>query len=185
MRDLETENLNIRRFKLSDVEDVHKNLATEKQLEECLGYHVHSNLEETRMMVSSYIKEYDMSALVWAIEEKSSNKVIGYINALEVSMLNKRCDIKFGIAFNWVEKELMEEALICVLDYLFNVRKFNIVTSYFFDGYPIVAKIKRKILEKVGMQQDAVLRNRQINEKSGVAENKVVYSILKEEFKII
>ena len=57
MKDLETKNLNIRRFKLSDVEDVHKNLATEKQLEECLGYHVHSNLEETRMMVSSYIKE--------------------------------------------------------------------------------------------------------------------------------
>lgn len=185
MKDLETKNLNIRRFKLSDVEDVHKNLATEKQLEECLGYHVHSNLEETRMMVSSYIKEYDMNALAWAIEEKSSNKVIGYINALEVSMINKRCDIKFGIAFEWLEKGLMEEALICVLDYLFNIRKFNIVTSYFFDGYPKIAKIKREILEKVGMRQDAILRNRQINEKSGVAENKVVYSILKEEFKRI
>lgn len=182
MKDLETNNLKIRRFKLEDVEDVYINLATEKRLADCLGYHIHNSVEETRIMISSYIREYDMNELVWAIEEKVSNKVIGYINALEVSMLNKRCDIKFGIALNWLGKGLMEEALSCVLDYLFNVRKLNIVTSYFFDGYEELSKIKKEILENVGMKKDALLRNRKINEKTGIAENKIIYSILKEEY---
>ena len=72
--------------------------------------------------------------------------------------------------------------LFCVLDYLFNVRKLDIVTSYFFDGYKELTEIKKEILENVGMKKDALLRNRKINEKTGIAENKIIYSILKEEY---
>ena len=104
MKDLETKNLRIRKFKIEDAEDVYKNLATEKRLNKCLGYNIHESVEETKVLVSSYIYEYEADELVWAIEEKQSNSVIGFINALEISRSSRYCNIKFGIAFKYLEK---------------------------------------------------------------------------------
>ena len=76
----------------------------------------------------------------------------------------------------------MEEALEKVLDYLFKEKGFNIVVAKFYDSNDEVTKIKSKTLENVGMKKEAVLRNRKINEKTKKPENKIIYSILKEEF---
>ena len=182
MKDLETENLKIRKFKIEDAEDIYKNLATDRRLEDCLGYNVHQSVEQTRKMISSYIYEYEADELVWALEEKQSNSVVGYINALEFSNFNKYCNIKFGIALNFIEKHYMEEALIRVLEYIFNEKDFNMVVAEFCDGNKQVNDFKTTILEKLGMKKEAVLRNRKINEKTGLAENQVIYSITKDEF---
>lgn len=182
MKDLETENLKIRKFKIEDAEDIYKNLATDRRLEDCLGYNVHQSVEQTRKMISSYIYEYEADELVWALEEKQSNSVVGYINALEFSNFNKYCNIKFGIELKFIEKHYMEEALIRVLEYIFNEKDFNMVVSEFCDGNKQVNDFKTTILEKLGMKKEAVLRNRKINEKTGLAENQVIYSITKDEF---
>lgn len=182
MKDLETENLRIRKFKIEDAEDIYKNLATDRRLEDCLGYNVHQSVEQTRKMISSYIYEYEADELVWALEEKQNNSVVGYINALEFSDFNKYCNIKFGIALKFIEKHYMEEALTRVLEYIFNEKDFNMVVSEFYDGNKQVNDFKTTILEKLGMKKEAVLRNRKINEKTGLAENQVIYSITKDEF---
>ena len=209
MKDLETENLRIRKFKIEDAEDIYKNLAIDRRLEDCLGYNVHQSVEQTRKMISSYIYEYEADELsqnsiraiyadsqggmwcgtyyeadelVWALEEKQNNSVVGYINALEFSDFNKYCNIKFGIALKFIEKHYMEEALTRVLEYIFNEKDFNMVVSEFCDGNKQVNDFKTTILEKLGMKKEAVLRNRKINEKTGLEENQVIYSITKDEF---
>ena len=166
MKDLETENLRIRKFKIEDAEDIYKNLATDRRLEDCLGYNVHQSVEQTRKMISSYIYEYEADELVWALEEKQNNSVVGYINALEFSDFNKYCNIKFGIELKFIEKHYMEEALTRVLEYIFNEKDFNMVVSEFCDGNKQVNDFKTTILEKLGMKKEAVLRNRKINEKT-------------------
>ena len=182
MKDLETENLRIRKFKIEDAEDIYKNLAIDRRLEDCLGYNLHQSVEQTRKMISSYIYEYEADELVWALEEKQNNSVVGYINALEFSDFNKYCNIKFGIALKFIEKHYMEEALTRVLEYIFNEKDFNMVVSEFCDGNKQVNDFKTTILEKLGMKKEAVLRNRKINEKTGLEENQVIYSITKDEF---
>ena len=184
MKDLETENLRIRKFKIEDAEDIYKNLAIDRRLEDCLEYNLHQSVEQTRKMISSYICEYEADELVWALEEKQNNSVVGYINALEFSDFNKYCNIKFGIALKFIEKHYMEEALTRVLEYIFNEKDFNMVVSEFCDGNKQVNDFKTTILEKLGMKKEAVLRNRKINEKTGLAENQVIYSITKDEFLI-
>ena len=182
MKDLETKNLKIRKFKIEDSEDIYKNLATEKKLEKCLGYKIHKSVEETKKMVSSYIYEYEANELAWAIEEKKNHSAIGFINALEVSALKEYCNIKFGIAFEYINKHYMEEALNCVLEYIFNEKNFNMVVSRFFDGNKEITDFKTEVLEGIGAKKEAVLRNRKINEKTGIIENQVIYSITKDEF---
>ena len=182
MKDLETKNLKIRKFRIEDAEDVYNNLATEKKLEKCLGYHMHQDIEQTKQMISSYINEYEANELVWVIEEKKTNTAIGFINALEVSRLNQYCNMKFGIAFKYIEKHYMEEALNCVLEYIFNEKGLNMVVSKFYDGNEEITNFKTTILDTIGMKKEAVLRNRKINEKTGILENQVIYSITKDEF---
>lgn len=118
MKDLETKNLKIRKFKMDDVEDVYKNLATIQELKNCSEYHIHKNIYETSAMVSSFIREYETGELALAVEEKATSTVIAYIRSLEVSLPDKRCDIKFGITFSKFNTNLIEEALNAVLDYL-------------------------------------------------------------------
>ena len=48
MKDLETENLRIRKFKIEDAEDIYKNLAIDRRLEDCLEYNLHQSVEQTR-----------------------------------------------------------------------------------------------------------------------------------------
>ena len=185
MKDLETKNLKIRKFKIEDAEDIYKNIATEKRLSKCLGYNIHKSVEETKVMVESYINEYEEDELVWAIEEKKTNATIGYINALEVSNVNKYCNIKFGIALRYIETNYMIEALECVLKYLFTEKGFNMVISKFYDGNEEITNFKSKVLDKSGMIKEAVLRNRMINPKTGALENRVLYSVTKDEFLLL
>ena len=181
MKDFETENLKIRKFKLEDANDVHENLATEERLTKCLGYHIHKDVEETKIMVKSFIKEYEMNEYIWAIEEKDSNIVIGYLRASEISKSNKLCKIKFGIGLKWLDTGYMEEALNCILNYLFE-EGFNIIITEFCDGHEELTKIKEKILKNVWMKKEASLSNRRINKKTKLSENLIIYSIMKEEF---
>lgn len=45
--------------------------------------------------------------------------------------------------------------------------------------YEKLTQIKSNILENVEMSKEAVLHNRKINQKTGLAENKIIYSIFK------
>ena len=179
MREFETKNLKIRKFRMEDVEDVHKNLATETELAECLGYHIHKSIHETEVMVDSFIKESEMNEFIWAIEEKSNSEVIGFINASERSDQNRVCKFKFGIALDKVNSGYMEEALRVIVDYLLNERNFNVIISEFYDGCQQLTEVKCKMLENVGMSKEAILHKRKINSKTGLPENKIIYSIIK------
>lgn len=179
MKDFETKNLLIRKFRMKDVEDVHKNLATEKKFIDCVGYNIHKSVEDTAIMVASFIKEYEMNELIWAIEDKETKEVIGFINAFERSDKNKICKFKSGIALRCVNSGLWEEALTEICNYLVNEKKFEVLISEFYDGNEELTKIKSKVLENIGMTREAVLHRRMINEKTGKAENKIIYSMFK------
>ena len=55
----------------------------------------------------------------------------------------------------------------------------NVLITEFYDGCEKLIKLKRKIIENVGMSEEAILHNRKINSKTGRTENKVIYSIFK------
>ena len=181
MIDLETKNLRIRKFKITDVEDVHRNLTTEEKLADCLNYNPHISIEETKAIILSCIKEYEMNEFVWAMEEKNTSEVIGFVNVKEVSKTNRGCIIKFGIALNWVNTGYMEEALEKVQEFLIKEKGYHIVTSNFYDGNKELTKIKEEILQRVGMKKEACLRDRRMNHKTGRFENKIIYSITEDE----
>ena len=119
-----------------------------------------------------------MNELIWAIEDKKKHEVVGYINASERSEANRICKFKCGIALDLAESGLLEEALKVVINYLLKTGKFDVIVSEFFDGCKKLVEDKSKILENVGMVKEAILHKRIINSKTGLAENKIIYSIV-------
>ena len=61
---------------------------------------------------------------------------------------------------------------------LLKTGKFDVIVSEFFDGCKKLVEDKSKILENVGMVKEAILHKRIINSKTGLAENKIIYSIV-------
>ncbi len=167
MKDLETERTRIRKFRIEDAEDIYNNIATIKKLEDCYNYNMHKNVEETRGIILSSIKEYELGEPIWAIEEKKSGIVVGYIKATEISKENGRCNLNFGIGLKWLKDKLLEESIEEAMNYLMYEE--------------FIRKTRNNILKNIGMRQEAILRNRKINNKTGKPENLIIFSITKEE----
>ena len=62
------------------------------------------------------------------------------------------------------------------INYLLNERNFNVIISEFYDGCQQLTEVKCKMLENVGMSKEAILHKRKINSKTGLPENKIIYS---------
>lgn len=178
MKELETSRLLLRKFKMSDARQVYEDIATDEKLEKFMDFQIHTSLQETEMIVESNIHDFDSYETIWAMEEKSSHKVIGYIKIANFSLKNKMCKLLWGTGSKWWDEGYTEEALKEVISYLFTEHPFEMISVEFYSDN--VAW--NDILEKVGMQRDACLRNRRINPTTGEFDDLVIYSILKQEY---
>lgn len=179
MKNFETQRLEIRRFSLEDVNDAYNNFAGNEEVSEHLNYKAHTNIMETKSLIMSAIKEYDTQMPVWAIEEKSSKEVIGYIRVVNVCQSNNMCECIWSIGKRWHGIGIPLEALKEVLNYLFTEKNYDIITTYYYSN----CKEHEDTLIQLGMKKDAELRNRRKNSKTGEFENLIIYSIMKDELK--
>lgn len=184
MEDLETKRLYIRKFKVEDTEKIYANLRTIVNTEDDDNDVITKPIGETDIMINSSIKGYELGEFAWAIEEKQTKHVIGYIKVGEISLKNKICKLKFKVGKEWANKGLIEEAIEKVIQYLFNTKDFCTIVSKFYDGNEWIKDTKTRILKNVGMKQEAILRNRKINAVTGKVENLIIFSILKEEMNV-
>lgn len=180
MKNFETQRLKIRKFSLKDVNESYNNFAGDEEISEHLNYRAHINAMETKSLIMSAIKEYDSQMPVWAIEEKMSKKVIGFIRVVNVCQSNNMCECIWSIGEKWHEKGMSQEALKEVLNYLFTKENYEIITTYYYCN----CKEHEDTLIQLGMKKDAELRNRRKNSKTGEFENLIIYSIMKDELKM-
>jgi ribosomal-protein-alanine N-acetyltransferase len=78
----------------------------------------------------------------------------------------------------WWNKGYATEALKEILNYLFFSEEFYLVEAkYNSENVP-----SGKLLQKVGMKQDGVLRDRRLNKETGERNDLVICSVLKTEY---
>ena len=176
MNDLETERLILRKFNEKDVDDLYEVLSNEK-VARYSDFKRHTSKEYTIMEIETAIQDYGTYESCWAIEEKKSHKVIGYIKIDNASLKNKQCSLLWALGLKYWGLGYSEEMLKTMLNYLFKNHPFDIIiVKYYSDN-----AYSNPILDNVGMKRDAILRNRRINTLTNEKESLVVYSILKEE----
>ncbi len=174
---LETDRLILRKFKTSDYSDMYNNWANDINVAIPSGFPLHKDIDTTKKVINYWINEYNnINVFNWIIIEKESSVGIGSITVVNKDIINKTCEIGYNIGKKWWNCGYATEAIKKVICYLFTTNLFNLITAKC--HYYNIAS--RKVLEKNGFKQDAILRYRIIINKKPIS--LIEYSITKKEY---
>lgn len=171
MKGFKTNDVIIRRFKMTDVEQVYTDVLM-------LNNQTSKTINETQKIVQSAISEYYTEEPIWAVEERKTGKLIGSIKVVSYSSKNKLCEISWEITQNCSNVNLMQQALNKVMNYLFLKKNVELIVCSYYEQNTLTGEI----LDSLGMKKEAVLRNRRFNAQTNQKENFVIYSIDIDEF---
>lgn len=175
---LETERLILRRFEITDADDMFENYASSDNVTKYMTWETHKDIDATKEYLQSLTKSYsDSKVFDWAIELKSENKVIGSIGAKKPDENLSKIEIGYCIGEKWWNHGIVTEALKEIIRFLFEEVDVNRIEAY----HDIRNPASGRVMQKCGMKFEGVLRQAYLF-KNGVADV-YVYSILKSDIK--
>ena len=180
MKTFKTNNVIIRRFQMKDADQEglnlllynNSNIVPEEIIDE------NRSLAKTKLIIKSAINEYYTDEPIWALENKESKKIIGYIRVCNYSIKNKMCNVTWAISSKHMDERFIQEALVKIFNFLFSKKNIELIECSYYEQ----RKSDSIILDGIGMTREATLRNRRVNEITNKKENFVIYSISKDEF---
>jgi ribosomal-protein-alanine N-acetyltransferase len=98
---------------------------------EFLNTKVDTNIDETKIYIDKMNQCIDENKwIIWAIEHKEANKVIGTICILNINKEEASGELGYGIILAYQGKELMKESLVSVIEYGFKVMGLKVMEAY-------------------------------------------------------
>ena len=148
---VETERLILRPFKHSDLSDLYE-YASVEGVGEMAGWMHHKNAEESQTVLERFISNDRTFAIVF----KENNKVIGSLGIERYGMEKSLSEffnytgseLGFVLSKDYWGKGIMPEALMAVIDHLFNVLDLDFLTCGHYD-FNIRSK---RVQEKCGFK---------------------------------
>ena len=174
---LETKRLILRKVKENDYKDAFKNWCNSDQVDKYVTWTKHTNEEETKILYTKWIEEYDEKTYRWVIELKETNEIIGTIDVSKKFLSFGTCELGYCLSDKYWNQGIMTEAASEVIRFLFEECEANTIWAEFLENNPASGKV----MEKVGMTYEGRLRSR-IFDKTDKRNDLLVYSILKEEY---
>ena len=152
---LQTERLLLRRFGIEDAEEFYRNVTSDSKVNKFLTWSLHKSVEETRELIIDWVERYENpERYCWAIVLKENDQLIGTIAAPTVKNRTETVEVTYCIGSAWWGLGIVTEALSEVIRYLFEEILVNRIEA----GYDIKNPASGRVLEKVGMQKEGILR---------------------------
>ena len=148
---IETERLILRPFKQSDLRDFNE-YSSVPGVGEMAGWAHHESIEKSQEILNMFIEEDKTFAIVC----KSNNKVIGSIGVEKYGLEEKLTEfnglygreIGYVLSKDYWGKGIMPEAVMAVIDYLFNGLHLDFLTC----GYYDFNNQSKRVQEKCGFK---------------------------------
>lgn len=177
---LETERLILRKFMIEDAEQSYINWASDCETSKYFAFYPHKEKSDTENIIKQWLNAYQSEEInyIWAIVEKNNNEVIGNIRADSSYHILNICEVAYMLGSKWWNKGFATEALTEILNYLFIKEDFYLIEA----KYNSTNIASGKLLKKVGMKQDGILRDRRLDKETGKRNDLVICSILKSEY---
>ena len=177
---LSTERLNLRRIELNDYKSAYENIFSNYKIADATITKKHVSPLETKSLFEYYEREYiNLYTYRWIIEKKDTKEVIGIIEILpsKYSIFDVY-EIGYCISEKDWNNGYATESIKEVIKFMFEETDINVIYA----ESPEKNKASQKVLEKVNMKYESILRNRMID-KSGNKISLKSYSITKEDYK--
>ena len=160
---IETDRLILRKFKLSDAQNMFDNYCGKDKVTEFLSWSAHRSIEDTKSyLLNIVLPKYDYdNAYCWAIVWKENNEVIGCIDVCKNSESFRRAELGWVIGDAYWGKGIMPEAAESVLKYLFSVGYERIQAIHNYENIK-----SGRVMQKIGMQYEGTLKKYETNNKN-------------------
>lgn len=178
---IETERLILRRFKLSDAQNMFDNYASKSKVTEYMTWLPHKDVGETadylRDCVLPQYEKHDTYR--WAIVLKETGEVIGSIDAFMSVEERRRVEVGWVLGDEYWGRGIMPEAATSVLEYLFSVGYERVQATH-----NVLNPKSGRVMEKIGMRCEGTLRKYSVNN-SGVLVDCKMWAITDDDFSAI
>ena len=146
---IETDRLILRQYYITDVHDMYKNWVTDPNVSRFWGWKPHKNIEETKTLLSGWIKEYsNLQTYHWVIILRTINEAIGYIYLNEINNDENSVSVHFLLSQKYWNQGIMTEACKSVFDFAFSVMKAERIHTF----HHIENVASGQVLKKAGME---------------------------------
>lgn len=153
-KEINSERLSLRKIKLSDLDDIFE-YTSNPNTTKFLFWDTHSNKEQALNFINNTLNEYRNSdtRFTWGITLKENNKLIGVVSIFFISYVSKRVEISYILNPNYQGKGYMREALLMLVDFIFNNINFIRIQARCTEDN--VAS--EKVLKSIGMKLEGKL----------------------------
>lgn len=162
---IETERLILRKFKLSDAEDMFKNYCGREKVTEFVSFDTYKSVHDAvEYLTNKVLPEYDEEHKYrWAIELKETHEVIGSIDCVGKTHIERKCaEIGYVLGDQFWGKCIMPEAGKAVIAYLFD------------EGYVRIEAVhdinnpkSGRVMQKIGMVHEGTMKKARCHKKCG------------------
>lgn len=174
---LETERLILRKFKITDAQNMFDNWAANPNVTKYLIWQPYTNVDDVRAYIQMCIDGYDnQNMYYWVIEYKENSQAVGSISVVEVKENINAVTVGYCLSEEYWHKGIMTEAFKRVIDFLFKEVEVDRIES----THDINNPNSGKVMEKCGLKYEGTLRKAAVNNQ-GIVDS-VVRSILREEY---
>ncbi len=171
--EINTERLKLRAFRIEDAEDIYHGWTSDESVAKYTSWYAHSSIEETKGYIGYILAQDKHTSYNWIIEH--SGKAIGSINVCSADDYLGIVGIAYALSYESWGKGYITEASKAVAKFLFELGYRKIIAGC--DAENVGSK---RVLEKIGMKQEACLRN-QILRKDGTYADVLQFGLFKEE----
>ncbi len=127
---IETKNLILRKMDYNDINDLFE-MRRDPRMNEYVDTKLDESTDETRTYIDKMNKGVnDNKWIIWAIEHKQENKVIGSICIWNINMEQTSAELGYGIIPDYQGQGLMKEAVLSIVEYGFKVMNLNVLDAY-------------------------------------------------------
>ena len=174
---IETNRLILRKFELTDAEEMYSNWANDDNVTRYITWATHKNIEETKKVVEGYVNESARDDYYhWAIVQKDANELLGSIGAFRLYEDIKTFEIGYCIGKKFWNKGITTEAMKALIKFFFEEVGVNRIEARHDTKNPSSGAV----MIKSGLKFEGILRQAGKNN-SGIGDL-AVYAILKEDF---
>lgn len=168
---IKTERLILRKFTLSDVDEVYRNWTSDEKVTPYVSWSTHQNAEETKGVIQHWINEYENGSYNWVVQVAETGELIGSISVIRISRKHKNCEIGYCYGSRYWNQGYATEALKAVIDYMLDECGMHIVEARHHGLNPASGRV----MEKAGMEKEAVLKERRYDAATDTYDDMICY----------
>jgi len=178
-KELETDRLILRRFKVSDGEAMFKNWASDPEVTKFLTWPSHQNIGISEFVLKDWISQYENPNFYqWAIVLKSNgDEPIGTISIIEIDERISKVGVGYCIGRKWWHQGITSEALSALIQFFFKEVKVNRIESW----HDPRNSNSGKVMEKCGLIYEGTIKQGDQNNQ-GICDFSI-YGLVAEDYK--